>query len=328
MTTAFISYTHADEGLKEQFVQHLAPLRREGLISVWHDRMLKPGDHLDEHIQSELASSDLVILLVSAAFLNSEYCYEEEMRRAFARQRSGSAKVVAVILRPCQWQNVPVGDGMTLSSFLAVPKDGKPVTKWPDADEAFDDAAGAIRELVIHGSSAAVRPPERGATSSAVPNIRPPTGPTRRSTSGLLPHRVTDRDRDRYLKDAFETVAASFSKNLEDLESADPAVEADFERVDSQSFISTVYFAGKKVGTCRIFTGAPHFGDSLCLSFDAASRGSMNEWLSLEASEAGIGFKPGGMARYARSPEGLLDPGRAADYLWSVFRQHVEARAR
>jgi hypothetical protein len=117
MARAFISYTHADEQLKDQFLLHLAPLKREGLIEIFHDRMLRPGDHLDESIQEELAASDLVILLVSAAFLNSEYCYEEEMKRAFARQREGSARVVAVILRPCQWMNVPVGEGQTLSTF-------------------------------------------------------------------------------------------------------------------------------------------------------------------------------------------------------------------
>ncbi len=37
MTTGFISYTHVDTALKDQLVQHLAPLRREGLIDLWHD---------------------------------------------------------------------------------------------------------------------------------------------------------------------------------------------------------------------------------------------------------------------------------------------------
>lgn len=66
MATGFLSYTHADTALKEQLLQHLAPLRREGLIDVWHDGMLRPGEHLDLAVQAALARSDLVLLLVSA----------------------------------------------------------------------------------------------------------------------------------------------------------------------------------------------------------------------------------------------------------------------
>ena len=329
MTTAFISYTHADEALKDQFLQHLAPLRREGLISVWHDRMLKPGDHLDQIIQRELASSDLIILLVSAAFLNSEYCYEEEMQRAFARQRMGEAKVVAVILRPCQWQNVPVGDGLTLSTFLVVPKDSKPVTKWNDADEAFDNAAGAIRTLILGESARPVRAADRVSHPLTIENKEAAGRPTQRTVRrSFLPIRPTDRDKDLYLKDAFEAAASLFQRNLEGLEADDPRVETDFDRVDSQSFISTVYADGRKLGSCRVYTGAQHFGASICLSFDATSRNGMNEWLSLETAEAGVGFKAGGMAEYGLKPPSLLDQSAAAEYLWDLFVRHVSARAR
>ena len=104
MTTGFISYTHADSGFKEQLVRHLAPLQREGLIDLWHDGMLRPGEHLDPAVQAALAASDVVILLVSADFIASAYCYEQEMLRAFARQRDGTARVIPIILRPCQWK--------------------------------------------------------------------------------------------------------------------------------------------------------------------------------------------------------------------------------
>ena len=182
MARAFISYTHADEALKDQFLLHLAPLKREGLIEVFHDRMLQAGDHLDETIQRELASSDLIILLVSAAFLNSDYCYEEEMRRAFVRHLDGSARVVAVILRPCQWKHVPVGGGRTLSSFLSVPRDGKAVTSWTDPDAALDDAAAAIRNLLVGGPQA-VRPAPPHPSPKKAEAGRPSTTPSSRGSS-------------------------------------------------------------------------------------------------------------------------------------------------
>src|SRR4051794_5980718 len=105
MVTVFISYAHTDEELKDQLLLHLAALRREGLIGVWHDRMLVPGEHLDSAIETQLAASDLVILLVSPAFIASDYCHEKEMLRAFERAQRGEVKVVACILRPCRWHN-------------------------------------------------------------------------------------------------------------------------------------------------------------------------------------------------------------------------------
>jgi hypothetical protein len=334
MATAFISYTHSDEALKDEFLKHLAPLKREGLISVWHDRMLNPGDHLDQNIQAELASSDLVVLLVSAGFIHSEYCFEEEMQRAFSRQRDGKAKVVALILRPCQWQNVPVGDGMTLSSFLAVPKDGKPVTKWADIDEAMDDAAGAIRRLILRQSSAAntatpaAAPTDPGYGRNAESDSARPAHGRGASRGGLFPHKVTDRDKDLLLKAAFEAAAFTFERRLRELEAGDARVQADFERVDSQTFNSTVYLDGKKLGSCRIFTGSEHFGSSLCLSFDSTSRNSMNEWLTVEANDGTLGLKPSGMARLGPRDAVLLNDATASDYLWDLFLQHIKSRTR
>ncbi|HEX8513850.1 MAG TPA: toll/interleukin-1 receptor domain-containing protein [Allosphingosinicella sp.] len=328
MTTAFISYTHADEPLKDLFLQHLAPLRREGLIELWHDRMLNVGDHLDENIQKELASSDLIILLVSAAFLDSEYCFEEEMQRAFARQREGKARVVVVILRPCQWKNVPVGSGLTLSSFLAVPKDGKPVTSWANADEAFDDAAGFIRRLLVTGSRASGGSPAVRSETSGSQTLTPvKSPPTRRSGSLFLPGaKITDRDRDSFVKEAFESAADTFDKGLRQLSDGDPRIETEYERIDSRSFSAIVYAHGNKAGECRIFTGSQFFPNALCLSFDVSSRGSMNEWLTLNEENGELSFKASGMAGYIRRSDRSLNPAAAAEYLWETFFAHVKAR--
>ena len=154
MITVFISYAHKDERLKERFLVHLGALKRERLVGVWHDGMLKPGDHLNKKIEKELAAADLVILLISPDFINSDYCTEGEMRRAFARAKDGRCKVAAVILKPCLWRNIPIDDeGGRLKDFVATPRDGKPVTQWSRGqDLAFDIAVADIRRLITEGS--------------------------------------------------------------------------------------------------------------------------------------------------------------------------------
>jgi TIR domain len=154
MVSVFISYAHADEKLKDRFLVHLGALKRERLIGVWHDRMLRPGEHLDSAVEAELAASDLVILLISPDFIHSEYCTEKEMQRAFARAKDGQCKVAPVIVKPCQWRNIPIDAGGRLGDFLATPRDGRPVTQWPKGrDAAWSSVVADIRRLIMDESA-------------------------------------------------------------------------------------------------------------------------------------------------------------------------------
>lgn len=63
-------------------MKHLALLRRQGLVEAWHARrILARSDH-DQAISQSLESADIVVLLVSAEFLASDYCDSREMQRA------------------------------------------------------------------------------------------------------------------------------------------------------------------------------------------------------------------------------------------------------
>ncbi len=137
----FISYSHADEKLKDALLKHLKPLERMNLISGWHDRKLLAGDEWGEEINRNLEEADIVLLLVSIDFINSQYCYDIELDRALERHDAGSCHVVPVILRGCLWQHTP------FSKLQALPRDGKPATSWPDIDDAFTNVAEGIRLL-------------------------------------------------------------------------------------------------------------------------------------------------------------------------------------
>lgn len=323
MTTGFISYTHADTALKEQLVRHLAPLRREGLIDLWHDGLLHPAEHLDPAVQAALAASDVVILLVSADFIASEYCYEQEMLRAFARQRDGTVRVIPVILRPCQWKGVPIGNDETLSEFVALPKDGKAVTSWSDTDTAFDDAACAIRHMLKSGNGNSTHD-KAGSASRSNARARPlRTGST--SLLGIAA-KPTDLDRDRFLRNGYMTTAALFEEKLAELKASDTRIDTDFERIDSRSFAASVYLDGKRVGQVSIWHGGDMWRNALCLSYDTATstRNSMNDWLPIEDTPQGLAFGAGNaMSRHrAGAP---LDADWGANYFWENFLEQVRS---
>jgi formylglycine-generating enzyme required for sulfatase activity len=138
----FYSYSHKDEALRLKLEIHLSALRRSGLISEWHDRKLEPGESWKGKIDRHLTSADIVLLLVSADFIASDYCWGEEMTKALARHERGEARVIPVILRHCRWKSTRLAD------LQAVPRDGKPIRSWPDEDEAFDDVVAAIERAV------------------------------------------------------------------------------------------------------------------------------------------------------------------------------------
>jgi hypothetical protein len=140
---AFISYTHADEDMKNQFLQHLKPLERLGLIEGWHDRMIKPGDNFSEVISTELDDAQIIFILVSVDFINSEYCYDIELARAVERHKKGSVRVIPIILRDCLWHHSSFG------GLQALPKDGMAVTSWPNRDVAFTAIAKAVHALAV-----------------------------------------------------------------------------------------------------------------------------------------------------------------------------------
>src|SRR5690348_16403014 len=102
----FLCYAREDELLLERLKTHLSPLRRKGLIDIWYDREINAGTKWEEEIDKHLNDANIVLLLISPDFINSDYCYGTEMQRALERDSLGEAIVIPIILRPVHWQAV------------------------------------------------------------------------------------------------------------------------------------------------------------------------------------------------------------------------------
>jgi tetratricopeptide (TPR) repeat protein len=175
----FYSYSHKDEDLRDELETHLSMLKRQKVIGQWHDRGIPAGQEWGGEIDEHLKGADIILLLVSANFLASDYCYDIELKLAMERHEKGEARVVPVILRPCDWSGAPFG------KLQALPKNAKPVTTWANQDEAFTDIAKGIRhaaeDLLARRKQAApaidatAEPPNPATTKSPTFQIpRPP----------------------------------------------------------------------------------------------------------------------------------------------------------
>ena len=155
--SVFYSYSHKDEDLRAELEAHLAALRRSGLIQDWHDRKVLPGQNWDQQIDKYLQSATVILLLISADFLNSNYISNVELKTALERQRAGDAVVIPIILRPVLWKVIP-----EIAQLQALPEDAKPVTEWPSHDAAFVSISEGILAVVLSRASGKVAGPGPG----------------------------------------------------------------------------------------------------------------------------------------------------------------------
>ena len=137
----FVSYCHADEQICQSLLEHLSGLVRNKIITSWYDGQIFPGATIGPEIETNLRASQIVLLLVSSAFLGSNYCMKVEMKIALEMHARHEAEIVPIILRPCDWQDEAFG------KFKALPKDGKSITQWANHDEAFLDVVQGLKSL-------------------------------------------------------------------------------------------------------------------------------------------------------------------------------------
>jgi len=141
--TLFYSYCHKDERQRNRLETHLSILKRQGLILEWHDRKISGGIEWKGRIDERLDTAQVILLLVSADFVHSDYCYDVELIRAMERHEAGEARVIPIIVKPCDdWHSAPFG------KLQAFPKDGKPITKWKPQDDAYVDIARQLRQVI------------------------------------------------------------------------------------------------------------------------------------------------------------------------------------
>src|SRR2546421_6694101 len=129
----FCSYAHEDEVWLRRLEKHLILLKRQGLISLWHDRLISPGTDWTQAIDTQLETASIILLLVSADFIASDYCYGTEMKRALERQEAGEAQVIPILVRPGEWKDAP------FARLQALPTGAIPIASWSDSDSALAD---------------------------------------------------------------------------------------------------------------------------------------------------------------------------------------------
>lgn len=301
---AFISYSHHDSEALKRLHVHLASLKREGRIEAWYDRDILAGDDLDAEIKEQLEKCELFLLIVSPDFLASDYCVETEMSRALERHEAREARVVPIIIEPCDWTN------SRLRTLKAVPIDGKPVSEWTNQNTAYLNVIQELRRILDQ------KPP--APSPEAQVDVE---DAEREAPSAERWYRVKrdfdDIDRAEYREKAFSTIRSYFKNAIAELDAVD-GLRGRFTDYSDTSFGCVIVNSGLGHGTAHLTVhggrGKHSFGDVYYSFSEDAADNAANGWLNIEADEYELHLK--GSMGFSHDDR-RMNPDSAAEALWS-----------
>jgi TIR domain len=138
----FVSYSHLDDKFRAELEIQLKILKNKKYLDWWTDQRLVPGDEFEKAIIEQLNGADIILLLVSAYFLASSFCWSIELANAMKRHNEGTARVVPIFVREC------VSDETPIEKLHGVPRKDRPVSTWKDRHKAWTTVAKGIQLAV------------------------------------------------------------------------------------------------------------------------------------------------------------------------------------
>jgi hypothetical protein len=151
----FVSYSHEDKRWFKQVRTQLRVLERAGLVDVFDDTRIQPGEDWHARLNEEMQQAKVGVLLVSASFLNSDFIHAKEIPNLFHKHEQEGMIIYPLLLRPCPWQEVD-----WLSKIQIRPQGAKALSLYP----------GPSREQVLAEVAREIAAMLRGANPEVTPN--------------------------------------------------------------------------------------------------------------------------------------------------------------
>ena len=139
----FYAYAQKDDKLRERLDTHLNILKRKGLITTWDKHNVSAGSEPEQEMINFLEKSEIILLLISADFIASDFCWSHHMTRTLQRHIAKKNRVLPILFKPAMWSEAPFG------KLQPLPQSGKPITSWKDRETAFVEVAQAIKQVIV-----------------------------------------------------------------------------------------------------------------------------------------------------------------------------------
>ncbi|WP_417818727.1 Hsp70 family protein [Tritonibacter scottomollicae] len=141
----FFSYAREDAAWLHTVLTGLGVLERTNRTKFWYDERTEYGNEYRDRIFSEIERSWMCILILSPAFLSSEFVLNEEIPRIFAEHERRGMKILPIMARPCAYA---LHNDIEKLQSAHDPKEPLAVLSSGRADEILADVAVKISNLL------------------------------------------------------------------------------------------------------------------------------------------------------------------------------------
>ncbi|MGB1241476.1 MAG: toll/interleukin-1 receptor domain-containing protein [Chitinophagales bacterium] len=143
----FLSYALEDEIYKEQLLDHLKNLERQGQIKTWNASQITAGSDWKTQRREQLKHAHIVLLLISPDAISDDYIYENEIQMALQNAESGKQIPMPILIRPVSYQ------GIGIEKYLVLPSNGKAVNEWGNSDRAYEHIVEHLEKIIEQGQA-------------------------------------------------------------------------------------------------------------------------------------------------------------------------------
>ncbi len=294
---------HASED-KRAVVSPLVRAFNQAGITYWYDEAeIIWGDSITEKVNQGLRISRYVIVILSPSFVSKNWPERELNAALNIESSSGEVRVLPLI----------VGNQQERSEILSA----YPLIN----DKRFQEWSGkpdpVIQELKtrLGRGGSAIQAQQSTRTS---PRFNIPMPDTRKA--------FTQREKDSYLRGAFDIIRDYFKAGTEQLNQSDSGIEADCEEIQRYKFVCSFYIQGNIANRCKIWLGGFTSSNQIAYwegqSLNYHEDNSMNDWLGVVETRNALALKASGMSYFISEEEEEeeweeeMSPEKAAEYFW------------
>jgi hypothetical protein len=291
---------HASED-KSTVLRPLVSALEAARITYWYDEAeIQWGDSISEKVNAGLRMSRYVLVVFSQAFVEKNWPQRELNAVLNIEASTGEVRVLPLLIGSSEQRR------RILEAYPIV--NDKAFVAWDSGISSVVEALQARLDEKASNSSRSTEASSSHSTGMVIPEIK---------------RRVSQRDKDRFLRETFSIIRAYFEVGGRELTAKYQEVEADLEDIQKYKFVFSVYRNGDIVTRCKIWLGGPVSSDSISFAqgnhIDINNDNSMNDWLSIVDKGSELGLRASGMGfgfSAAQDFYGKLSSQRAAEYLW------------
>ncbi|MBI1880883.1 MAG: toll/interleukin-1 receptor domain-containing protein [Chloroflexi bacterium] len=298
---------HASEDKQAIIRPLVAALKGQG-VSCWVDEAeIKWADSITQKVNEGLAISRYVIVVLSPSFVGKNWPERELLAALNVEASSGKVKVLPLVAGDKNFIDQIRQKYFLLNDKLFISWSGDPQPIVKAVLSRLQDVPG-------------------------VPQVKVPDSFSGRDKEVHLPKirkNFSQRDRDMFVKEAFEILKDYFQHALSHLDAHYQEVDTDFTEIHKEKFRCKIYVNGAIKNECLIRIGGLGRNDSIGYSegrgnWNIMNDNSFNEIIDVmdDGFELYLRFSMGGVSSQQEMKH--FGPEEAAETLWKRFSSSLE----